>query len=333
MSEQRDEQTEEQRIEALLQQVGPRIAPPEDLTRQVREAVRSEWRQTVAERARAHRVRVLAAAASFAALTTIGVTATLMNFTPPAAMAIVTRIEGEVRGDAGWLDAARDLTADAVVHIGDEIVTAADAHAAFHIDEGLSLQLDENSQVRLVDDDRLVLERGAVYVASDLAAARSATFTVATRNGTVRHIGTQYEVRTVPAGVQVSVREGRVVVDTDGALHEGKAGERIAIDNDGAVKRTTLARNDPHWRWIERDVPSFDIENQSLDDFLSWFSRQTGRQVAFASPEAAQAARATILRGSIEGLEPQAALAAVLATTELVSVEGQDGGIVIQRRE
>ena len=39
---------------------------------------------------------------------------------------------------------------------------------------------------------------------------------IATRNGTIRHIGTQYEVRTLPSGVQVSVREGRVVVDTDG---------------------------------------------------------------------------------------------------------------------
>jgi ferric-dicitrate binding protein FerR (iron transport regulator) len=333
MNEQRDEQREEQRIEALLQRVGPRIAPPEDLTRQVREAVRSEWRQAVAERTRARRVRVLAAAASFAALVTIGMTATLMNSTPPAQMAVVARVEGEVRGDAGWLHPARDLATDTAVHVGDEIVTAAEAHAAFHIDEGLSLQLDENSRVRLVDDDRLVLERGAVYVASDMGAARSATFTVATRNGTVRHIGTQYEVRTVPAGVQVSVREGRVVVDTDGALHEGKAGERIAIDNDGAVKRTALAQNDPHWRWVERSAPSFDIENQSLNDFLSWFSRETGRQVAFASPEAAQAARSTILRGSIEGLEPQAALTAVLATTELVSVEGQDGRIMIQRRE
>lgn len=333
MNEQRDERTEEQRIEALLQKVGPRIAPPEDLTRQVREAVRSEWRETVTERSRARRVRVIAAAASLAALATIGVTAALMNSTPPAQMAVVTRIEGAVRGDAGWLHPARELTDGAVVHVGDEIVTAADAHAAFHIDEGLSLQLDESSKVRLAHDDRLVLERGAVYVASDSDAARSATFIVATRNGTVRHIGTQYEVRTVPAGVQVSVREGRVVVDTDGALHEGKAGERIAIDDGGAVKRTALAQNDPHWRWVERSAPSFDIENQSLHDFLSWFSRETGRQVAFASPEAAQAARATILRGSIEGLEPQAALTAVLATTELISVEDQDGRIVIQRRE
>jgi ferric-dicitrate binding protein FerR (iron transport regulator) len=333
MNEQHDDRAEEQRIEVLLQNVGARAAPPEELAREVRAAVRSEWQRTLAERGRARRVRMFAAAASVAAIAAIATALGIMNSTPPAQIALATQIEGQVTGDAGFLHAIRSLAADAGVYVGDEIATGPHAYATFHIDDGLSLQLDQNSEVRLVDRDRLVLERGAVYVASEPAAARSATFMVATRNGTIRHIGTQYEVRTLASGVQVSVREGRVIVDTDGALHEGKAGERIAIGDDGAIARTTVAQEGPHWRWVDRGAPGFDIENQSLDDFLSWFSRETGRRVSFASPEAARAAHETILRGSIEGLEPHAALAAVLATTELSSTQIQDGTIVIHRRE
>lgn len=332
MNESRDEQADEARIEALLRRVGPRVTPPETLTRQVRDAVKREWQENV-RRTRRRRVRLVAAVASLAIAVSTGVAVTLMTAAPAAQIALVSRIEGHVSGDAGWLHPSRELHPGSELHVGDEISTARSARAALHLEDGLAVRLDENTSVRLASTDRLVLEQGAVYVASDPQAERSATFTVATRHGTVRHIGTQYEVRTIANGMQVSVREGRVVIDREGALHEGKAGERIAIGNDGAVSRTHLPLTDPYWRWVYGIAPGFDIENRTLDAFLSWFSRETGHTIEFASDAVAQSAHATVLRGSIEGLGPQAALAAVLATTDLTSSEADDGRIVIRSRE
>lgn len=299
--------------------------------REVRESVKREWQAVVAAHARRRRTRMLAAA-SIAIVASIMIAIATMNAAPAPQSASVVRIEGHVTSDAGWLHAARALKPNATVHVGDEIATGKGARIALHVEDGLSLRLDQNTLVRFAAPDRLELERGAVYVASEPDAQRSDTFTVATRDASVRHIGTQYEVRTIAQRMQVSVREGRVVIDTDGALHEGKAGERIAIGRDGTVNRTSFAPIDPAWHWVSSIAPPFDIENRSLNDFLAWFTRETGHDIAFASTEAEQAAQATILRGSIEGLEPRAALATVLATTDLDSTDGGDGQIIVRTR-
>ena len=63
--------------------------------------------------------------------------------------------------------------------------------------------------------------------------------------------------------------------------------------------------------------PPFSIEGRSVDEFLGWAARETGRQVVYASPDIEQQARRVTLSGTVEGLAPDQALAAVLATTSL----------------
>src|SRR5690606_10831344 len=141
----------------------------------------------------------------------------------------------------------------------------------------------------------------------------TAGFAIATDRATVRHIGTQYQVRTTADGIRVGVREGRVVVDAEGVLHEGRAGEQLAVMEGGSIARTALAADDPQWQWIDSIAPAFDVEDRSRRELIEWFSRETGSHVAFATPQLAKEAETTVLRGSIEGLEPRAELDAVLA--------------------
>jgi hypothetical protein len=54
-----------------------------------------------------------------------------------------------------------------------------------------------------------------------------------------------------------------------------------------------------------------------VDEFLAWAGRETGRTVEYESPEVARQARSVTLNGTVEGLPPENALAAVLATTSL----------------
>ena len=64
-------------------------------------------------------------------------------------------------------------------------------------------------------------------------------------------------------------------------------------------------------------------------EFLSWAARELGREIVFASPESEAEANSAVLSGSMTGLTPAEAIAAVLPTTRLRSSLGRDDQLVI----
>ncbi len=143
-------------------------------------------------------------------------------------------------------------------------------------------------------------------------------------------MGTQYEVRLVDSGTRIRVREGRVQFSAPGGVRVvGEAGTQLTILADGEARSEAIARSGADWSWIGRVAPQFAIENRTLPEFLQWASRELGQEVVYATPASRAEAAAIRLRGSIEGLAPDAALAAVLSTTRLTSVE-RDGHILIE---
>jgi ferric-dicitrate binding protein FerR (iron transport regulator) len=144
-------------------------------------------------------------------------------------------------------------------------------------------------------------------------------------------VGTQYEVRTHADSIQVSVREGRVLVTAaNGSNNTGEAGQMLRLNANGAVTRTMVAATDPQWQWTLEAAPDFDINNQTLSSFLQWIARETGRRVVYSSPRAEAAAAGVKLRGSIAGLDADAALTAVLSTTQLRRYRTPDEEIGIE---
>jgi hypothetical protein len=111
------------------------------------------------------------------------------------------------------------------------------------------------------------------------------------------------------------VREGSVAIERGRDRIVGNAGEQLSVTSNGAVVRTTIAPRDTQWAWVESIAPPFAIEGRPLDDFLAWAARETGRQLVYASPAAAADAASIELKGSVVGLRPDAALAAVFTTT------------------
>jgi hypothetical protein len=86
------------------------------------------------------------------------------------------------------------------------------------------------------------------------------------------------------------------------------------VHQDGSVAR---AQVDPHgqaWHWAAAVAPEFTIDGRSLDEFLAWAGRETGRKIIYTSPDAAREAEQTMLKGSTSGLSPEAAVAAVFAS-------------------
>jgi ferric-dicitrate binding protein FerR (iron transport regulator) len=183
---------------------------------------------------------------------------------------------------------------------------------------GVSVRLDTNSTVRLASADRLVLEQGALYV--DAGAGHNGgndALKIESVAGSVRHLGTQYQVRAIDAGIVVSVREGRVEITGEQGTNVGSAGERLHVSVDGNIQRSRITSQDASWDWAENAAPGFEIADQQLAAFLAWAARETGRKLIYDSAQAEALAHSVRLRGSIAGLSADAALAAVLPTTNL----------------
>ena len=209
--------------------------------------------------------------------------------------------------------------------------TGADGRIAIAMENGVSLRLDRDTSVAFVDADHIEVNEGAVYVDSGVAAANAGRLQVSTPAGVVRHVGTQYEARVVNDGsTRIRVREGRVdVKPVKGEALTLRVGDQILVSPSGVERRSRIEPSDDEWDWASNAAPEFDIEGRPVREFLAWAGRETGLEVVFATPESAAEARRAVLSGSVAGLNPDEALAAVLPTTSLRSTE-RDGKLVIE---
>jgi len=316
-------------IEALLREVGARDEPAPEAMLEVRAAVHAEWLSVVRERRRRRLKAAWGMAASLLLATAGGTYAlrymTTADHTPVAA---ITRIDGSLLA-AG--DASRPLTPGQSVTVGESIRTDEHSRAALRLG-GLSLRMDRGTRLRIAQGDLVVLDSGALYVDSPPAAAHT-PLTVRTLAGSVRHLGTQYQVRTQEQSVEVSVREGRVSIDNASGTSKGSAGERIRVTRGGIVTRSEISPQDPEWAWAAETAPPFDIDGQPLAAFLTWVARETGRTLVYASPAAQAAANDVRMRGSIAGLDLETALSTVLATTQLHRYPTPDASLGIELGE
>lgn len=307
---------DDQDLAALLEAAGPRVQPSSLAAREVRAVVEAEWRAAVDARRQRRRYATWAAAASLA-VAGVGVWIARPWFAPPGeGIATLTRVTGIVEANSGrgrWTP----VVDGSEVTAGTRLRTGTGGRAALALGDVLTIRLDTHTQLRLADAGHAALDAGAVYV--DAGATRGmevSRFDLETPAGIVRHLGTQYEARLARGTLSVGVREGRVSVDGRSGRVTAGAGERLVIA-DGRIERERLDPSAAAWIWVSAVTPPFSIEGRSVDAFLAWAGRETGRQIVYASPEAEARARSVTLRGTVEGLTPDEAVAAVLATTTL----------------
>ena len=295
-------------IEELLRQVGARDEPGADVMREVETAVHAEWQSMLQERRARRRVVAFGIAASAVLAVALAVFGVRYLAPEPIQVAQITRVDGHllVRPEE---QSARELAVAQSVSTGDTIQTDDRSRAALQFGDALSLRLDRGTIVKIASADELVLTAGAVYVDSQAPRRPDPQeLTIRTDAGSVRHVGTQYQVRTHADDMEVSVREGRVMIANAAGTSSGVAGERIRVTPRGEIVRSTVAAHDPAWRWAAHAAPQFDINDRTLAVFLDWVSRETGRKVVYESDAARSAASDVKLRGSIAGLDPDTAL-------------------------
>ncbi|MBX3702647.1 MAG: FecR domain-containing protein [Steroidobacteraceae bacterium] len=318
-------------IERVLKAAGPREQPPAEIERELRESLRREWLAVVAERRGRRRTAVALAAGVMAA--TVGAWIAVPQITAPApAVGTIAQVSGELRVRSGWLGRWQPGGDGRVVTEGEILATGPSARGALALAGGISARLDQDTQLRVAAADRLVIDRGAIYVDAGIESAAAAPLEIVTPTGSVRHLGTQYEVRVLDDGLRLRVREGRIEWHSGGTSATGVAGEELTIGADGSVGRGPVAIHGEAWDWAMQAAPAIDIEGLPLAGFLGWAARELGCRIEFSTQETEREAAGVILHGTVAGLPPARALEAVFATTRLRAVV-LDGRILVSTRE
>jgi hypothetical protein len=146
----------------------------------------------------------------------------------------------------------------------------------------------------------------------------------------VSHVGTQFELRLQPDSLNIRVREGEVSVVVDGGntRRTSRAGEALFISRDRPDVRSRIATSGSEWDWVTTIAQPFTLEGATVSAFLEWVSREQGWRWEYADAATGRRAERAVLHGSIEGLTPEEALAAVLPASGLTSRRDGDRLIV-----
>lgn len=290
-----------------------------DALQRIRAATQQEWRanypaETV--HAPARRWLSLAAAASVAILG--GVAGWNVFMADSTGGAVVGQL---ARSEAPGVIEPRFLHRDAVLEQGSSL------HAGQALDVrgdslitlagGGNLRVARASAFEVVAANAVKLERGELYVDIPPGSRGSDRFMVVTPAGEFRHVGTQFAVAIVAGATRLRVREGSVVWHAAEGDSTVNAGTEVLIERNRTVTQRPIATTGREWTWAETMAPDFEIENRPLQEFLVWFSRETGRKLVLADDAVRKQAASILMHGNVRGLTATEALSAVMASTTL----------------
>jgi ferric-dicitrate binding protein FerR (iron transport regulator) len=313
----------------LLRLAGAPADPSAERTARVREAVHHAWR---ADRRR-RMIRHGAAIALLGAAATL-VTAVWMNrpqvVVAPSnpAVAMSQRIQGRpiVIRKHERPAVPQPLSLSTSIHVDDVIETDGASRAAIEAADGSSVRIDRASRVAFLAPALIDVTAGAVYVATSDG---SQGFEVRTPIGTLRDVGTQFEVRLTGSSLRLRVRTGTVEIRRRFDVETARSGTEAMVTPTGLAVRQ-MPPFGSEWAWTTDVAPSFAIEGRPLHVFLEHIAAEQGWALRYSDPDVAEAARRIVLHGSVDGLNAEEALGVALATSGL-QYRLQAGELLVSR--
>ncbi len=332
-AEARADRAAEDVLEELFEHASARKRPAAADEQAVRDALHAEWRELAGRRRKRRFIISLAAAASVTLAVLLG--SELLRkpdkLLPELQLASIEKVTGNVFIHPGVDRAAVRPQPARRVLSSQKVVTGRDSRIALRWQDGTSLRIDQNSEVRFTAGGEIRLESGGVYIDTEMADKMTSAPVVLTPAGPVRHLGTQYMTEVSKHDTRLSVRQGQVALGAPGAWVVAHGGQQLSIDDSGAQRRRAIPVFGEMWQWTQDLAPAFESDGRSVSEFLEWVGRESGLEVRFETSGAEQVATASLLRGTID-LEPMAALAVTLQTTDLIS-EVIDGAILVSLRQ
>lgn len=317
-------------VARLVRLAGKRPSVPRERAERVRAAAEAQWQEEVRRRARRRFVWSAAALATAASLA-VAITLTLIPSGSGVPTGSIAAISVETLSGTAWsrsgAEENRPLAVGDGLGLGSELATDGGSRAAVRLASGHSVRLDASTRIRLLDDDSLAVDRGAIYVDSGVGTTTRA-LDVHTPLGVIEETGTQFEVRLEGDAVRVRLREGAVVVHQDDLDHDVEVGTELALNRDGSVTRRALPTHGAEWEWIVGITPMMDLEGRTAMEFLEWVARERGWTLAFTDDNVARFAGETVLGGALGRLTLEEALDAVLPTCQM-SYDVRAGVLVV----
>jgi len=321
-------------VEKLLKFGGRREQADKERSDRVEQHSFEHWQRTVESRRfqeRGRRRKLIGVRFALAASVILAAVMLPKVFAPTPFVADVVSTVGVVESGARGEPMTRTV-ADAQIRAGGFLETSGDAGASLSLVSGHSLRVGELSRVR-IEPDAIILDRGRVYIDSG-PSGNSKPITVQSVHAIVRELGTQYQVRLLQNGIEVSVREGQVNLELDNATLTAGAGEILQLADGDNIIRGKIPAHGEYWDWAAQLAPAMAIDGQTVDHVLKWLSRENGWQVSYATTSLHNDARFIRINGSIDGLGPEDALATVLASVGwqyslsngVVVISGDDTG-------
>jgi len=286
-----------------------------DAMARIRAATAKEWQQTSGSGSRASRLALWGSVAAAAALLAFLV---VWYIEPPADS---TNFGLIARLDVGTTDVRFQFVRQRALQVGDPVRTGdkltAHGPVLISLSGGGSLRIAADTVLEITGEAQARLRHGQLYVDLPPGSSSKHPFQILTREGTIEHVGTGFEVLENERIVRLRVREGRVLLLRDTEHIVADAGTELTAQPGSQVSRREIDTYGRDWLWVAALAPDYEIEGRPLLGFLEWASRELGRPLKFTDSRARAVAEHTILHGSVRGREPLDALSSVLATTSL----------------
>ena len=318
-------------VAALIRTAGRRAAPPRDDYERVLAVSREAWQRAVRQRVRRRWTYAIAAGLALVALGA-GALRQLDGGGATAVAGTLTTANGAVfagsmAGDEWhWLSEK-----DVPVLAGTRLRTDPSGRAVLQLAPDSSLRVAGLTDLVLQQGDRVELLSGRVYLDTQGGTSK---VEIVTRFGTLRDIGTQFEVLATDATLRVRTREGAVTL-TRGKhdVIECAVSEELRVDSQGRIERGHIATHDEEWAWAETLAQPPQGPELPLLRFLDWVARETGRRLRYDSADIELRVRKVVLHGTTPNLAPVQALEVALATTDIDYSLLDDGTILLRRRQ
>jgi hypothetical protein len=325
--EPREKAGNEDALASVIRLAGRRPVASDAAWARVYASVRATWEQDIASRRRGGPWQWWLAAA--AALAGIAIAIGVLRG-PDAVQAAPIASLSAMRGEV-WIAQSNALSwrraaGDERIGAGDSLRTESGGRAVVALPGDVSLRVDGDTRLVLSAADRIVIERGTLYVDSGARRRPGAAVHIATPVGEVWDVGTQFEVHAEAASLRIRVREGAVQFEGGDRSLQSGAGEELTIPARGEAVRARISPTDAAWTWVS-DLAALESGDYPAATLLQWVSRETGRELRF--DDAATEARAhTLVVHGAEGLSPLETLDVIVATTDL-SCEVAESTIVV----
>ena len=309
---------EERRLAGILSQAGSRTDPSEAQLERWAGHFRATLADARADGRRRWRVRAAGIAASVSAMAVVLFMMQAPDAPVAAGIADVYLVFGGNSVD-GAQGTQRSLVSGERLNVGDRLRTGLRGGLGMKYRDA-DVRVGRDTEV-VVHATRLELVSGVVYVDTGATGSGQTDVVVATRLGSITHLGTQYVVQLDSEQLVSAVREGQIIFRSDQHKRQlsadaSTAGE-IRVAEDGGVTESRKPRNGDLWDWALEISPGISLAGRSPDEVLTWAARESGRTLKYADERTVAVAREGRLSGSDTKLAGPEALAAVEASTRL----------------